>query len=291
MKEHRNKSKMQLELRGINNTMGTSASHNGPKSGVPFDPPWLDDIESPDNSSEPPAEPSQQSPSLFPLAPPARFRNARLNMGDYVRNGNRESLQKSLGHYSRTGMGGAQNVANRMRHSASTASKLYTSFTSLRQGNEPTIRSLIDNYKSNHTDVYEMIDRIAEHISNGRGSLDETSAKDSVFSALSDMLEKHPDVDLTALSDDDIWSLVSSFLSYEAFSRIQLDIGQGFETNDVSLDERVTRLMNMREYLESEIASQIGIVRNEAINKIPSDLRKIIVKAIERTFKVFEVML
>lgn len=290
MREHRRKSKTQLESRGGINTMGTSASHNGPKSGVPFDPPWLDDIDGPINSNDPPADPSQQVPSLLPLAPPARFRNARLKMGDYVRSGNRESLQKSLGHYSRTGMGGAQNVANRMRHSASTASKLYNSFASLRQGNEPTLSILIDSYKANHTDVYDMIDRIAVHISNDRGSLDEVSAKDSVFSALSDMLEKHPDIDLTALSDDDIWSLVSSFLSYEAFSRIQLDIGQGFETNDVPLDERVTRLMDMREYLESEIASQIGMVRTEAISKMPSDLQRIIIKAIERTFKVFEVM-
>lgn len=270
--------------------MGTSASHNGPKSGVPFDPPWLDDIDNPQNASDPPLQPPQHEPVAVPLAPPARFRSARRNMGDYVRSGSRESLQKSLGHYSRTGMGGAQNVANRMRHSASVASKLYSSFASLRQENEPTISSIINNYRTANTDVYGMIDRIAEYICANGGSLDETSAKDSVFSALSDVFDKHPNVDITALSDDSIWALVSSFLGYEAFSRIQLDIGQGFETSEVSLSERMTRLTDMREYLESEISVQIGVIRNEGRNNVPSDLQNIVTTAIERTFMVFEVV-
>lgn len=268
--------------------MGTSASHNGPKPGVSFDPPWLDDIDNP----EAPAAPTQNpltAPAVPPLAPPARFRSARRSMGDYIRSGSRESLTKSLGHYSRTGMGGSRNVANRMRHSASVASKLYSSFSSLREGNEPTISSIISNYRAANADVYGLIDAIAEYICSDGGSLDETSPRDSVSSALSDLFDKNPDVDITALSDDNIWSLVSSFLGYEAFSRIQLDIGQGFETKDISLADRVTRLNDMREYLESEISSQIGVIRNEIGNKPPSDLHRVMMTAIERTFKVFEV--
>ena len=268
--------------------MGTSASHNGPKSGVSFDPPWLNDIDSPETPVSPLQNP-QLAPAVLPLAPPARFKSARTSMGDYIRSGSQESLTKSLGHYSRTGMGGAQNVASRMRHSASVASKLYSSFSSLRQGNEPTISNIISNYRAANTDVYGLIDAIAEYICTNGGSLDETSPKDSVFLALSDLFDKNPDVDITALSDDSVWSLVSSFLGYEAFSRIQLDIGQGFETNDVSLTDRVTRLNDMREYLESEISSQINVIRNEIGNKLPSDLQKVMMTAVERTFKVFEV--
>lgn len=268
--------------------MGTSISHNGAKSGVSFDPPWLDDIDSPEVPA-PPLQNPQPTPAEPPLAPPARFKYARTNMNDYIKSGSRDSLTRSLGHYSRTGMGGAQNLAKRMRHSASVASKLYSSFSSLRQGNEPTISNIISNYKAGITDLYGLIDAIAEYICSDGGSLDETSPRDSVYLALSDLFEKNPDVDITALSDDSIWSLVSSFLGYEAFSRIQLDIGQGFETNIVSLTDRVTRLNDMREYLESEICSQINVIRNEIGNEPPSDLQKIMMTAIERTFKVFEV--
>lgn len=59
-------------------------------------------------------------------------------------------------------MGGARNVANRMRHSASIASKLYSSFSALRDGNEPTISSIISSYRAENTDVYGMIDAISK---------------------------------------------------------------------------------------------------------------------------------
>ena len=273
--------------------MGTSASHIGPKSGVSFDPQWLNDIDSPEQTVLPLL--SNQNPQTVPAelthAPLARFRSARTNMGDYIRSGSRESLAKSLGHYSHTGMGGAQNVAKRMRHSASVASNLYSTFSSLRQGNESTISKIINDYKAEFTDVYGLIDAISEHICNNGGSLDETSSKDSVYLALSELFDKNPNTDFTVLSDDSIWSLVSSFLGYEAFSRIQLDIGRGFETNDIPLNDRVARLNDMRDYMESEISAQIGNIRNEIGNKPPSDLQKIMLTAIERTFRVFEVTL
>ena len=186
-------------------------------------------------------------------------------------------------------MGGARNVANRMRHSASIASKLYSSFSLLREGNEPTIRSIISSYRTESTDVYGMIDAIAGFICGDGGSLDEISPINSVSSALSDLFDKNPDIDIAALSDDNVWSLVSSFLSYEALSKIQLDIGQGFESKDIPLVDRITRLSDMREYLESEISSQVNDVRNELGDKIPSNLQNVMMTAIERTFKVFEV--
>lgn len=269
--------------------MGTSASHSGPKSGVSFDPPWLDDID--DNPMIPavPEQEVQETPATPLFAPPARFNSARRNLGDYIKSGSRDSLKKSLGHYSRTGMGGARNVANRMRHSASIASKLYSSFNSLREGNEPTISSIINNYRTENTDLYVMIDAITGYICGNEGSLDETSSINSVSAALSDLFEKNPDIDIANPSDDNVWSLVSSFLSYEAFSRIQLDIGQGFETKNIPLNDRIIRLKDMREYLESEISSQVSIIRRELVNKLPSDLHNLMMIAIERTFKVFEV--
>ena len=268
--------------------MGTSASHSGPKPGVSFDPPWLDDI---DNLEVPvePAQNPQETPGVPMLAPPARFRSARQNLGDYIKGGSRESLKKSLGHYSRTGMGGARNVANRMRHSASVASKLYSSFSSLRESNEPTISGIISNCRIENVDVYGMIDAIAGYICGDGGSLDEISPINSVSSALSDLLDDNPDIDITALSDDNIWSLVASFLSYEAFSKIQLDIGQGFEAKDIPLADRVTRLNDMREYLESEISAQVNVIRSETGSNSRSDLHNVMMTAIERTFEVFEV--
>lgn len=88
--------------------MGTSASSSGPGSGVPLVPPWVSDAEfnngtspSVDSDNAPEDDflpnngdgnqPSQVQPQL---APPARFRSARRNLGEFSRSGNSKSLKK-----------------------------------------------------------------------------------------------------------------------------------------------------------------------------------------------------
>ena len=126
--------------------MGTSSSSAGPGGSVPFDPPWLDDIGNPqsdggaqddgqgngdsqnigqeDNGPKEPARPPD-------LAPRGRFRNARREIGIFARTGNQESFRKAIGHYSRTGMGGARNAASRMRASTKSAANFCALFSQL----------------------------------------------------------------------------------------------------------------------------------------------------------------
>jgi hypothetical protein len=270
--------------------MGTSASNKGAKSGVSFDPPWLDDIDVPNSPSESqPDEQQTQSPANQPaVAPPARFAGARRNISNYAKSGSRDSLRRALGHYSKTGMGGASRVATRMQPSTRVAAGLFYTFNSLRDRNNQTLASIISKLRDSDADAYSIIDAIVGYVCPDGGSLDETSSRNSVSSALSDLFQKNPDIDITKLSDDNIWSLVSSFLRYEAFGRVQLDIGQTFENMD-SLSSHMARLNDMQEYLESEIASQLNTLRKESSQKPPSDLQGILRTAIERTFMVFEV--
>jgi hypothetical protein len=270
--------------------MGTSASHKGAKSGVSFDPPWLDDIDVPNSPSEPqPDKKPTEEPAAQPaVAPPARFGGARRNMSDYVKSGSPDSLRRALGHYSKTGMGGASRVAGRMQSSTRVASGMYSAFNSLRSGTNQTLANALSKLRDSGADAYSIIDAIVGYVCPDGGSLDEVSTRDSVSSALSDLFQKNPDIDITKLSDDNIWSLMSSFLGYEAFNRVQLDIGQAFERMD-SLGSRLARLNDMREYLESEIATQLNALRKEGAQKPPSDLQGVIRAAIERTFAVFEV--
>lgn len=269
--------------------MGTSASHKGAKSGVSFDPPWLDDIDVPNSPSEPQTDDKNAEAPVQPLAvaPRARFGGARRNMSDYVKTGNRDSLRRALGHYSKTGMGGAKRLASRMQSSTRVAAGMYSVLNSLRNGEIRDLESVISKLCDSDADAYSIIDAIVRYVCPDGGSLDETSTRDAVSSALSDLFQKDPEIDITKLSDDNIWSLVTSFLGYEAFNRLQLDIGQSFESLD-SLSSHMTRLNSMREYLESEIAAQLNTLRKESVQRSPSDLQGIIHTSIERTFATYE---
>ena len=117
--------------------MGTSASSKGPVGGVPMVPPWVPDLGPPQPTPTPPVPPpdekasnpadghSQQLPSsqnqpapeqapvvapamptVSPLAPPARFGGARLNLGRFASSGGSQDMRRGLGHYVRRGYGG-----------------------------------------------------------------------------------------------------------------------------------------------------------------------------------------
>src|SRR5690349_18932905 len=110
--------------------MGTSQSSDGSPPGVPMVPPWVPTpppldkppLPTPDDqqkSSTPPPMPS------VPLAPAGRFTGARKSLGGFARTGNAAAMRRGLGHYIRSGYGGAPTAANRFGGTAATANTLY----------------------------------------------------------------------------------------------------------------------------------------------------------------------
>jgi hypothetical protein len=261
--------------------MGTSASSKGPGAGVSFDPPWLDDINVPGID-----KPTDLDHAVG-TAPKARFGSARRSMGDYVRSGSTDSARRSLGHYSKTGMGGAQNVARRMRTSTRTASNFFNTFRSLRDDTSFALGKEITDLKNRGADASEIIDTIVRHVCPKGGSVDEVSCRDSGTSALSEFMDRNPDADFSKLSDDQIWALTAMYLGNEAFNRVQMDIGQAFEKQDVPYVDRVIRMNDMREYIQSEIAIQMDKLRKTADQNV--DVNKLFQDTIKNTFEVFEV--
>lgn len=262
--------------------MGTSASSKGPGAGVSFDPPWLDDIDVPGQDNQN----NNMNPAIG-IAPKARFGSARRSMGEYVRSGSKDSARRSLGHYSKTGMGGAQNVARRMRTSTRTASNFFNTFRSLRDDTTFSLGKEISELKNRGADASEIIDAIVGHVCPKGGSIDEVSCRDSGTSALSEFMDRNPDADFSSLSDDQIWSLTAIYLGNETFNRIQMDIGQAFEKQDVPYVDRVNRLNDMRDYIQSEIATQMDALRKTTDQKV--DMNQLFQDTIKNTFEVFEV--
>lgn len=281
--------------------MGTSASSMGPGAGVSLDPEWLDDIELPnqgdnqsDDHNDDSSEKDNQSDGKKPddnekpdIAPKFRFASARRGMGEYVRSGSKDSLRKSLGHYSKTGMGGAKNLSKRMRTSTKVAANFFHTFQSLRDNENFALGKILSELQGRGANANEIIDTIINNVCPNGGSLDEVSCRDSGRFALSEFMDQNPDADISKLTDDQIWSLTAAFLGNEAFSRVQLDIGQSFEKQDVSAVERVNRMNEMKEYLQSEISVQLNQLRNSGSQMI--DMEKLFQTAIKNTFEVYEV--
>jgi hypothetical protein len=280
--------------------MGTSAASSGAGSGVPFDPPWLDDVlpdfpgdgkpplsEEPNNDEEDNPQPDEKPNHSPAVAPPARFRNARRNLGEFIRTGDREAFRSAIGYYSRSGMGGARRVANRMRVSTKSAANLFHVLQSARDNSDPNISEWVSTLAAQSTSAQDIVNEIIRYVAPNGGSVEENSCRDSMAFALQDLLANNPNIDLLQLGDESIWTLIESFLGYEASSRIYFDNGAYFENKEFSV-QTVLRMNEMYDYLRADLSAQIGKLRQTTPNATRKQLQEILQKAVENTFQVYE---
>lgn len=272
--------------------MGTSASSNGPGFGVSLDPPWLDDIE-PEPEFENHNNPDLKDNELLDdeqiphIAPKARFAKARRNMGEYVHSGSKESLRRSLGHYSKTGMGGAKSLSRRMRVSAKVGSNLWRTFHELRDNPDFELGKVLSELKAKGANAANIISIIVKEVCPRGGSLDEMSSINSATAALSEYLDRYPELDITNLSDDQMWELTGTYLVNEIFSRIQLDIGQSFETADIPFPDRINRMNDMKDFIQVDVSIQLNKIRETEAQTF--NVQNLLQKTIQRTFEIYEV--
>jgi hypothetical protein len=283
--------------------MGTSTSSTGPAGGVPFDPPWLDDIPLPmpgghvppdddtqtedsgDNQLE---SPPQSTPFPIEIAPPKRFYNARRALGVFARTGQKDAFNRAVGHYSKTGMGGARNAARRMRISTRTGAKVFDFLQSVREGTNPLINDWVSSLITRKVNPQEIARDIIRHVVPIGGSQDEAACQESMAQAIGDLLANYPGIDLLHLGNGDIWTLIESFLSYEAFHRLYLDIGQVFEDSSLNPRDRVKRVKEIQNYLQAEIKAQIEGLRVGTTSAGSEQLQSILQNALKNTFTVYE---
>jgi len=279
--------------------MGTSSSSSGPGGGVPFDPPWLDSIaseigspadkitgESPDSDEQP----QQPEPGIQPIevAPQRRFIGARRYLGDYIRTGNRNSLKKSFGSYSSRGMGGASNVARRMRASTSAGAGLYEFFNQIRDASNIKIKEWVEQLTLKSLSAAEIINEIIDQVVSSGGSLEEESIRDSMAQAMAELIELNPEINLMNMDSESIWNIIELFMAKEVCNRLNLDIGQAFESTEYSLHDTVVRMNEMKEYLKSEVSAQIQELRSNTINPSKSEINDLLQSALKVTFEIFE---
>ena len=271
--------------------MGTSATSTGPGANVTFDPPWLNDIplggagESNDPNSDTQSITQAQAVGV---APSHRFRGARTNLGVFARNGDSRALVRAAGHYSRTGMGGAHNVASRMRTSTKAAAGLGSFLQAARDRSDPLINQWMDSLRATNPSAQTVIDAIVAQIIPEGGSVDEESAKDSMAQALSELTVLDPGVDLLALQDMQIWTLIQLYLGHEACNRMYADIGQLFENAKFDPAVIVQRTHEMRSFLKNAVAAELETLRLVTPNPNRQQLETLLREAVQTSFIVFE---
>lgn len=284
--------------------MGTSTSSSGPGAGASLDPPWLDElvpavgggvlddlvaddagVADDDAAEGGEAKPGGQKPTI---APPRRFAAARRDLGSFIRSGNTAVLARGIGHYSRTGMGGAASAATRMRASTSAGAGLLSFLQAARDGTDARIANWVQDLVATNPTSEDVADAIVRELAPPGGSADEESLRDSMALAINELIMLQPDIELLRMSDIDTWTLLQLFLGHEVCNRLEFDIGQFFESSRLDPELGVKRELEMRDFVKNEVGVQLTALREKTPNPSKQQLDALVQEAVRMTFEVYE---
>jgi hypothetical protein len=278
--------------------MGTSTSSRGPGSHVPLIPPWVPDVAPlPDAPSSPEPNTSLDSDILQPVAPetpapmmaPARrFAAARHSLTLFSRSGDQRYLKSGLRHYAQTGLGGARRAAQRMGGTATTAGRLYAVLNALRtQGAEAADEGL-DPATLRGRSARDICDRIVEAVRPPDGTLDTAASRESIASALSELMRLYPDADLLALTPEQIEIVFECYLGYDTCRRVESDIGLTVYKAAPSASQAALRMNEIKTYVREKVYACFRALRKRGRQLTKAIAASFAARVIEDTFTVFE---
>jgi hypothetical protein len=292
--------------------MGTQRSSDGPGSGVPLIPTWVLPIEvppeevvpgPPEGTPEKPAEGAPEEgkedgrpdqPKQAPSAAPAvvsqsgRFRGARRSLGRFAASGSRKDLESGLGHYVRSGLGGATQGARRMGGTARVAGRLFGGLEGFRARETRPSELGLDRAALTGKPAREVGDRIIDAVCPVDGSQDTEARRDSLSRSISEVAEQFADLDMTALTPEQIDLLIERFVAYDVCHRIELDVGKAIFEKAPDYAAAVKRIEDMRQYVREKISASFRarVKRGQRLTR--SATATLTARVIQDTMMVFE---
>lgn len=293
--------------------MGTSTSSKGGGSGSPFDPEWLDAIGGDtgvalggtenadgDGGSNEETLPSNADDSsdgndanqndgaaldgvgLGALAPNRRFAAARTNMSAFLSGGGRDALRSAAKNMVNKGMGGPRRAASTMRRTAQGAGQLGQFLASARDRSDPRVVDWVQRVRDANLSANDLILELLREVLPDTGSVDEESLRNAAAEALGKLYELEPEVDIFALTDDQIGEVIGLAIANDVCNRMDLLLGQTYERLKYDAHQIQLYRNDMKEFVTSEVRVVMG--RHGALRADPQRLAQ---EVLTSTLEVF----
>lgn len=280
--------------------MGTSQSSKGPGSNISIVPPWTPappDEDKPGNGVEGEGStgdagaPAPQVPPpvvLPPTAPPARFAGARRALGEFARSGDSRDMQRSVGHYVRTGYGGAATTTRRFGGTAATASALGGALARVADGQPAQPGSPLDPALLAGRSVQEVMNAVVEAVRPVDGTQDAEAERAAIRDSLTELLTRFPEADLLNLDPEQRVFAIENFAAIDVFRRFELDLGKTIFDNSSNASVALSRLKEVRDYVKQSVAAAFRRLADAGRSLTGSRISQVVRDALRETFEVFE---
>lgn len=252
----------------------------GPPGGPPPDPPESDDGQQgvPPHVAPPP-----------PIAPAARFGSARLSLGKFASSGDRSALRRGVSEYVGKGYGGARTATRRLEGTARTAGALQNALATLAAETSPELATPgLDRTLLQGRSAREIIDAVIESARPVDGSQDAEASREAINDALSTLLERYPDADLLALTEEQQGLVIEEFTADDIFRRIELDVGNHIQAAAPTVAVALSRLREIQDYVREVVADSFRKLRAAGTSTRGANIADIVRAAIQTTMEVFE---
>ncbi len=265
--------------------MGTSSSGGGASGSNPLIPSWISpvipqgdsqgnnngDQESQSDPNNPNA-PDRQS--LLPIVAPSgnRFRQPKADFNTYVRSGgsNKAALTSALKGYSKSGGGGSQVLARRMRPAATRIVDFYNTVNSIKQGG---LSNALQQFSlSSYIDkpLLDTLSALSDVIFENKGESFEDTQDESItklaYANTVTRICENPDIDLNSLTNEQIEVMTAVFIEETIAQRIIIDLGNKLP----ELESNVNTLLQIEENAYQIIN---GLVRNKIMPELTAAQR------------------
>jgi hypothetical protein len=273
--------------------MGTQRSSEGPKSGVSLVPSWVLPVEvAPEVPPQgvPPEEVKPEKPPSMKgvISQPKRFNGTRRNLGSFAQNGSTDSLARGLGHYVRSGLGGAAAGGQRMAGTARTAGRLYGGLEGYRTGETQPEELGLDKDSLSGIPAREAGEKIIDALCPVDGTQDTEARRDSLSRSISELAEEFPNIDLTTLTPEQIDRLMELFLSHDMAHRVELDVGKHVFEKAASAAMAEKRIDEIRRYIHEKVSAVFRERKQKGERLTRKTTASIMARVIQNTLAVFE---
>ncbi|MCJ2046370.1 hypothetical protein MKK58_17785 [Methylobacterium sp. J-078] len=135
-----------------------------------------------------------------------------------------------------------------------TAGGLYGVLSALSSGARSPVDLGVDAAELRGRPAAEVADRIANALRPSDGTQDTEAARDAISRAISDLVAAEPEVDLLALSPEQIGTVVEGYVAHDLCHRIELDVGKAVHDKAPDPATATQRLEQMKDYVRQEVA-------------------------------------
>ena len=221
-------------------------------------------------------------------APAARFSGTRRSLGAFAGSGTKRDLQRSLGHYVRTGYGGAGTALRRFGGTAATAAGLAAALGGAAAGRLEASGVRLDPALLVGRSAEEVMDAVVEAVRPIDGTQDAEASRAAIRDALSDLLTRYPEADLLNLGADERGFAVERFAASDVFRRFELDVGKVIVEKAPSALAALSRLKEAREYINEAIAASFRKLTAAGRQLTAGNIGQMVRDALAETLAVFE---